>query len=150
MLRDSLGDMLDDIVRSAAKLLDAPVHQEAGSWFIDAWVFLDPHDEGAEPRRQIVQLFGGESNDLLYLASTIGPHEDGLDLAPLLRQMIGALHCSLYLSKPDAEGVEHLKIASAVETAGLSPERLSHLVREVGVFADRFEAELFGPDVDVR
>ncbi len=142
--------MLDDIVRSAAQLLDAPVRREVGSWFIDVWVFLDPHDENAQPRRQIVQLFGGESKDLLYLSSTIGPHEEGLDLARLLRQMIGALHCSLYLSKPDADGVEHLKIASAVETAGLSPDRLSELVREVGAFADRFEADLFGRDVDVR
>lgn len=142
--------MLDEIIRSAAQLLDAPVQQEAGSWFVDVWVFLDPHDESAEPRRQIVQLFGGESKDLLYLSSTIGPFAEGLDLAGLLRQMIGALHCSLYLSKPDADGVEHLKIASTVETRNLSPERLSELVREVGVFADRFEADLFGRDVDVR
>ena len=45
--------MLDDIVSSAARLLDAPLRKEAGSWFIDVWVFLDPHDESAEPRRQI-------------------------------------------------------------------------------------------------
>lgn len=138
--------MLDEIVRSAAQLLDAPVQSEAGSWFIDVWVFLDPHDPNAEPRRQIVQLFEGEGRDLLYLSSTIGPYSPALDLAPLLRQMVGALHCSLYLAAPDAEGVEHLKIASAVETAGIGPERLADLLREVAVFADRFEAELFGED----
>lgn len=142
--------MLDDIVRSAGKLLDAPVQHEPGSWLIDVWVFLDPHDDATEPRRQIVHLFEGEQKDLLYLSSTIGPYTPGLELAALLRQMIGALHCSLYLSKPDADGVEHLKIASAVETRDLTPERLSALVREVGVFADRFEAELFGRHVDVR
>jgi len=139
--------MLDDIIRSAAGLLDAPVQREAGSWFIDVWVFLDPHDTGAPPRRQIVQLFSGESKDLLYLSSTIGPYQESLDLAALLRKMKGALHCSIYLGRPDAEGVEHLKIASVIETEGLAPERLSGLVREVGVFADRFEAELFGGDV---
>lgn len=142
--------MLDDIVRSAAQLLDAPVQKEGDSWFIDVWVFLNPHDSDAEPRRQIVQLFTGESGDLLYLSSTIGPYRDGLDLAALLRQMVGALHCSLYISAPDADDTEHLKIASAVETDGLQPERLSQVVREVGVFADRFEAELFGRSFDVR
>lgn len=142
--------MLDEIIRSAGQLLDAPVQQEAGSWFIDVWVFLDPHDTSADPRRQIVQLFEGEGRDLLYLSSTIGPYEDGLDLAGLLRDMVGALHCSLYLAKPDADGVEHLKIAAAAETRELAPERLADLVREVAVFADRFEAKLFGRDVDVR
>lgn len=142
--------MIDEIIRSAGQLLDAPVQQEAGSWLIDVWVFLDPHDTSAEPRQQIVQLFEGPERDLLFLSSTIGPHEDGLELAPLLRQMVGALHCSLYLAAPDAEGVELLKIASALETAQLEPERLAKVVREVAVFADRFEAELFGRDVDVR
>jgi len=142
--------MLDEIIRSAGQLLDAPVQQEAGSWLIDAWVFLDPHDTEAQPRQQIVQLFEGPERDLLYLSSTVGPYADGLDLASLLRQMVGALHCSLYLAAPDAEGVEHLKIASALETAKLEPERLAKVVREVAVFADRFEAELFGRDVDVR
>lgn len=142
--------MLDDIIRSAARVLDAPVHQSAGSWFIDAWVFLDPHDADQTPRRQAVQLFGGEAGDLLYLSSTIGPYQSGTDLAPLLRHMVGALHCSLYLSQPDEAGVEHLKIASAVETEHLDPEKLAALVREVAVFADRFEAELFGEHHDVR
>jgi len=142
--------MLDEIIRSAGQLLDAPVQQDAGSWFIDVWVFLDPHDENAEPRRQIVQLFEGEARELLYLSSTIGAFDESLDLARLLRQMVGALRCSLYLSKPDADGVEHLKIASAVEIDGLRPERLADMAREVAVFADRFEADLFGPDVDVR
>lgn len=142
--------MLDEIVRSAAQLLDAPVQHEAGSWFIDVWVFLDPHDPDAAPRRQIVQLFEGEGRDLVYLSSTIGAYAPDLDVAPLLRQMVGALHCSLYLAAPDADGVEHLKIASAAEADGLSPERLAELLREVAVFADRFEAELFGRDTDVR
>ena len=57
--------MLDDIVRSAARVLDAPVSQETGSWFIDAWVFLNPHDAAEDPRRQVVQLFLGEAGDLL-------------------------------------------------------------------------------------
>ena len=139
--------MLDEIVRSAAQLLDAPVKREDGSWFIDVWVFLDPHATGEEPRRQIVQLFAGESGDLLYLSSTIGPYDAELDVAPLLRQMVGALRCSLYLSAPDPDGLEHLKIASAVDTAGLEPERLAAVAREVALFADRFEAELFGDDV---
>ena len=139
--------MLDEIVRSTAQLLDAPVTESEGSWLIDAWVFSNPHDGEAEARRQIVQLFTGESSDLLYLSSTIGPFTDAIELAPLLRQMVGALHCSLYLSAPDADGAEHLKIASAVETRGLDPERLGALVREVAVFADRFEAEVFGDDV---
>jgi hypothetical protein len=142
--------MLDDIVRSAARVLDAPVHEENGSWFIDAWVFLNPHDAGEDPRRQVVQVFLGEAGDLLYLSSTIGPYEPGTDLAPLLRQMVGALHCSLYLSGADETGAEHLKIASAVETENLSPEKLSALMREVAVFADRFEATLWGKTVDVR
>ncbi|MCB9595778.1 MAG: hypothetical protein H6719_23855 [Sandaracinaceae bacterium] len=142
--------MLDEIVRSAAQLLDAPVQHEAGSWFIDVWVFLDPHDPDAEPRRQIVQLFEGEAHDLLYLSSTVGPYSDDLALAPLLRQMVGAMHCSLYLAAPDPEGVEHLKVSAAVETSTLHPERLADLAREVAVFADRFEADLFGREVDVR
>ena len=108
------------------------------------------HANLGDARQQIVQLFEGPERDLLYLSSTIGPYEEGLDLAALLRQMVGALHCSLYLAAPDAEGVEHLKIASALETAKLDPERLAQVVREVAVFADRFEAELFGRDVDVR
>ena len=141
--------MLDEIIRSAAQLIDAPVQKEGDSWFIDVWVFLDPHDESAQPRRQIVQLFGGESGDLLYLSSTIGPYEEGMALAELLRGMVGALHCSLHLAKgPD--GAESLRVASAIETDDLEPERLSKRVREVAVFADRFEADLFGRDVDVR
>lgn len=142
--------MLDEIVRSAARQLDAPVQKEGDSWFIDAWVFLDPHDANAEPRRQIVQLFCGESGDLLYLASTIGPYRESLDLASLLRQMVGALRCSLHISAPDAEGTEHLKIAATTPTEGLTSEGLAQLVREVGVFADRFEAELYGRGFDVR
>ncbi|HHH27214.1 MAG TPA: hypothetical protein ENK57_02535 [Polyangiaceae bacterium] len=142
--------MLDSIIRSAGQLLDAPVQQEAGSWFVDTWVFLDPHDERESARRQIVQLFEGEAHDLLYLSSTIGPYEEGADLAALLRQMIGAMHCSLYISRPDAEGTEHLKIAAAVQTADLDPSRLSQLIREVAVFADRFEAQVYGREVDVR
>ena len=142
--------MLDEIIRSAGQLLDAPVQQEAGSWLIDVWVFLDPHDESGEARQQIVQLFEGEGRDLLYLSSTIGVFEPGIDLAPLLRQMIGALHCSLHLSQPDADGVEHLKIAAVIENERLEPTRLSELVREVAVFADRFEAQVFGAEVDVR
>jgi len=142
--------MLDEIIRSAGQLLDAPVQQEAGSWFIDVWVFLDPHDETEEARRQIVHLFEGEARDLLYLSSTVGVYEPGMDLAPLLRQMIGAQRCSLYLSQPDGDGAEHLKIAAVVEIEGLVSTRLSDLVREVAVFADRFEADMFGRDVDVR
>ena len=139
--------MLDPIVRSAALALEAPVSNDGESWFIDAWVFLDPHDARGEPRRQIVQLFTGEAGDLLYLSSTIGPYDASVPLAPLLRQMVGALHCSLYLSGPDVDGAEHLKIASAVETEGLTPERLAGLVSEVAVFADRFESQVFGDDV---
>ncbi len=142
--------MLDEIIRSAGQLLDAPVQQEAGSWFIDVWVFLDPHDPSRKARQQIVQLFEGETRDLLYLSSTIGEYEPGLDLAPLLRQMIGALHCSLYLSQPDHDGVEHLKIAAVIEIDRLDSTRLSDLVREVAVFADRFEADVYGAEVDVR
>ncbi|MBX3273559.1 MAG: hypothetical protein KF729_25065 [Sandaracinaceae bacterium] len=142
--------MLDDIVRSAAQLLDAPVQTDAGSWFVDVWVFLDPHDASGGARRQIVQLFEGEAGDRLYLASTVGPYEPALDLASLLRQMVGALRCSIYLAGPDAHGVEHLKVGSAVETRGLDPEHLAARLREVAVFADRFEAELFGRETDVR
>ena len=142
--------MLDEIIRSAAQLLDAPVHSEGRSWFIDAWVFLDPHDEQDDPRRQIVQLYEGESKDLLYLSSTIAVYVEGLDLAPLLREMIGALRCSLYLSPPDVEGDEHLKIASAIEVDNLTSERLAALLREVAYFADRFEAMIFGREVDIR
>jgi len=142
--------MLDETIRSAAQLLEAPVQREAGSWFLDVWVFLDPHDSDAEPRRQIVQLFAGDGGEMLFLSSTIGPYTPGLDLAPLLREMVGALRCSLYLAKPDAEGVEHLRVGAAVHTANLEPERLSALVREVGVFADRFEALVFGDETDVR
>ncbi len=142
--------MLDDLIRSAAKLLDAPVVLEGDSWWIDAWVFLDPHDAKADPRRQMVQLFRGDAADLLYLSSTIGPYDPGTDLSPLLRQMIGALHCSLYLSLPDENGVEHLKIASALETESVTSEKLAAHIREVAVFADRFEAELWGRHVDVR
>jgi hypothetical protein len=68
-----------------------------------------------------MQIFKGEAGDLLYLSSTIGPYQPGTDLAPLLRQMVGALHCSLYLSQADETGAEHLKIASAVETESLTP-----------------------------
>jgi hypothetical protein len=141
--------MLDDIIRSAAQVLDAPVEHKAGSWFLDAWVFLNPHDAEQEPRRQSVQIFEGEAGDLLYLSSTIGPYESGMDLAPLLRQMVGALHCSLYLGQGDG-GVEHLRIASTIETDRLDPEKLAALVREVAVFADRFEAALWGEHHDVR
>lgn len=139
--------MVDEIVHSAAKSLDAPIREENGSWFIDAWVFPDPHDDSEAPRRQIVQLFSDPQAGLLYLSSTIGVYDDSVDLAGLLRQMVGALHCSLYISAPDAGGAEHLKIASAVELEGLGAARLSSLVREVALFADRFEAQVFGADV---
>lgn len=142
--------MLDDQIRSAAQLLEAPVQRDGSSWFIDAWVFLDPHDSSAEPRRQIVQLFEGDGGQVLFLSSTIGPYAADLDLAPLLREMMSARRCTLYLSKPDADGVEHLRVGAAVDAAELAPERLADTIREVGVFADRFEARLFGRDVDVR
>lgn len=139
--------MLDEIVRSAAQLLDAPVEKEGRSWLIDAWVFLDPHDEGVPARRQIVQLFVGESGDLLYLSSTVGAYREGLDLAPLLREMVGAVRCSLHLSRHHPGDPEHLRIGAALETEGLDPMRLAAAIREVGLFADRFEAQLFGADV---
>lgn len=142
--------MLDETIRSAAKLLEAPVQKEGSSWFLDVWVFHDPHDESSAARRQIVQLFSGDGGEVLFLSSTIGPYEPGLDLAPLLREMVAAMHCSLYLAEPDADGAEHLRIGSAVEVADLEPEGLSRRVREVGMFADRFEALVFGRDVDVR
>ena len=139
--------MLDEIVRSAAQLLDAPVEREGKSWLVDAWVFLDPHDETVPARKQIVQLFAGESGDLLYLSSTIGAYRDGMDLAPLLREMVGAVRCSLHLGRRDPDGPEHLRIGAALETEGLGPTRLAAVIREVGMFADRFEAQLFGADV---
>jgi hypothetical protein len=142
--------VLDAIIRSAARILDAPAKRYRGSWTVDAWVFLNPHDAKEAPRRQLVQLFLGESKDLLYLSSTIGPYVPGTDLAPLLRDMVGALHSSLHLSAPDEDGVEHLRIGSVVETESVTPERLAGLIREVAVFADRFEAKLFGRHVDVR
>lgn len=141
--------MLADIVRSAARLLEAPLREEEGSFFIDAWVFLNPHDAREAPRRQVVQLFAGESGDLLYLSSTIGRYRPEIDLAPLLRAMVGALHCSLHLSDA-GDGGEHLRVAAALETRGLDPERLADRIREVAVFADRFEARIYGRDVDVR
>lgn len=142
--------MLDETIRSAAKLLEAPIQKDGASWFLDVWVFHDPHDDASEARRQIVQAFSGDGGEVLFLSSTIGPYEAGLDLAPLLREMVAAMHCSLYLSEPDADGVEHLRIGSAVEAGELEPERLSRRIREVGMFADRFEALVFGRDVDVR
>jgi hypothetical protein len=140
-------------------LLEAPLTEEGESFFLDAWVFLNPHDASEAPRRQIVQLFVGESGearkaaesgDLLYLSSVIGPYQKGMELAPLLRAMVGAMSSCLYLSGPDDEGVEHLRIAAVVETRELSPEKLADRIREVAVFGDRFEALLFGRDVDVR
>ncbi|MCC6874985.1 MAG: hypothetical protein IT378_11825 [Sandaracinaceae bacterium] len=142
--------MIADVIRSAAQLLEAPLSEDGPSFFLDAWVFLNPHDSREAPRRQIVQLFAGESGDLLYLSSVVGAYRQGMDLAPLLRAMVGATGSCLYLSGPDDEGVEHLRIAATLETHELGPEKLADRIREVAVFADRFEALLFGADVDLR
>jgi hypothetical protein len=144
--------MLHAIIESTAKLLAAPLSEDGDSYLLDVWVFHSPHDPSEPARRQIVQLFtesGGAGGARLYLSSTIGTYA-GQDLAPLLREMVGALHCSLYLSPRGEKGEELLKIAGVMELEGLDPEHLAERVREVALFADRFEATLFGREIDKR
>jgi hypothetical protein len=134
---------LSTLVKEAAQMLDASFEQESNAWFLTVNV-SEGEDEDEDDRTQLVMVEPDDEGELTIVSTDVGPFNEEMDLAEVLRLMRDAVFCRVYVGEagPDG-GDEQVVIEAALVNDKLDAELLASVIQEVGEVADELELLLF-------
>ena len=144
---------LRPLVQAAARVIDAPFEEEVDAFFLTVHV-QEAQSEDEDDRTQVVMIHPDIEADMVVITTDVGPFDDDIDLAEVLRVMRDAVLARVYIGEGEPrdagdEGeplVEPLVVEACLPRRGLEPEVLATAVQEVAEIADDLEVMLFADD----
>ncbi len=144
---------LRPLVQAAARAIDAAFEEEVDAFFLTVHV-QEAQSEEEDDRTQLVMIHADVEADVVVVTTDVGPFDDDIDLAEVLRLMRDSVLARVYIGEGEAsdngdEGgpiAEPLVVEACLPRRGLEPEVLATAVQEVAEIADDLELMLFGGD----
>ena len=137
----SEATLLDVIATKAAERLELRHQQEGG---VHALVYS--FDDGRTQLVTLSSIQGWSGRDTVLVYSIVGPYSDDLDLRPLLGSITTATFARVCMVQK-----KYLAVAATLDFEEIDLPRLvvslELRIKEVALFADNFEQDLFGADV---
>lgn len=142
---------LRPLVQAAARAIDAAFEEEVDSFFLTVHV-QEAQSEDDDDRTQLVMVHADVEADVVVVTTDVGPYDDDIDLAEVLRLMRDSVMARVYIGEPaaaegdlesDEDGVEPLVVEACLPRRGLDAEVLATAVQEVAEIADDLEVLLY-------
>lgn len=143
---------LRPLVQAAARAIDAAFEEEVDSFFLTVHV-QEAQSEDDDDRTQLVMVHADVEADVVVVTTDVGPYDDDIDLAEVLRLMRDSVMARVYIGEPaaagegelasDDDGVEPLVVEACLPRRGLDAEVLATAVQEVAEIADDLEVLLY-------
>lgn len=142
---------LRPLVQAAARSLDAAFEEEVDSFFLTVHV-QEAQSEEDDDRTQLVMIHADVEADVVVVTTDVGPYDDDIDLAEVLRLMRDSVMARVYIgeSSEDADAVggdeaggEPLVVEACLPRRGLEADVLATAVQEVAEIADDLEVMLY-------
>lgn len=134
---------LRPLVQAAARSLDAAFEEEVDSFFLTVHV-QEAQSEEDDDRTQLVMIHADVEADVVVVTTDVGPYDDDIDLAEVLRLMRDSVMARVYIGESsEDEGNEPIVVEACLPRRGLEPEVLATAVQEVAEIADDLEVMLY-------